>query len=98
MGVPKKNGGQGCETEREDGFLRRMKEEEEDMRERERERERREKRSVDRIIYQLVFASYSSVYFQRFLRGRYNGVSPWILLLFATFCELDSKRVNPKIV
>ena len=43
MGVPKKNGGQGCETEREGGFLRRMKEEEEDMRERERERgERRE--------------------------------------------------------
>ena len=66
--------------------------------ERERERERREKRSVERIIYQLVFASYSSVYFQRFLRGRYNGVSPWIFLLFATFCGLDSKRVNQKIV
>ena len=64
---------------------------------RKKERERRKKRSVDRIIYQLVFTSYSSVYFQRFLRGRYNGVGPRIFLLFATFCGLDFKRVNPKI-
>ena len=59
--------------------------------------EKRKKRSVDQIIYQLVLASYSSVCFQRFLQGRYDGVGSWIFPPFAAFCGLDSKRVNPKI-
>ena len=68
--------------------------EREDVRER---GEKRKKRSVDRIIYQLVLASYSSVCLQRFLQGRYDEVGSWIFLHFAAFCGLDSKRVNPKI-
>ena len=90
--VPNKNRG-GWERER--GWVPEKKEEDE----RERESgETRKKRIVDRIIYQSVFASYSSVCFRRFLREGFDGVSPWIFLAFAAFCRLESKRVNPKIV
>ena len=54
--------------------------------------EKRKKRSVDRIIYQLVLASYSSVCFQRFLQGSYDGVGSWIFLPFAAFCGLDTPK------